>query len=231
MSHLTAVINYASVNREHAAYELARRLQAAGFNARANYAGGSKEHVTITPFATRGFTVHSWEEAEAMAAAVERRPTLKVKQLPHGADLALPAYETAGAAGMDLRAALPMTMRREWLGEKGVYVLFAGLFGLIPTGLSMAIPEGFEVQVRPRSGLAAKHGISIVNSPGTVDCDYRGEVKVCLINHGTEPFVIRHGDRIAQMVVAPVMQAQWQVVDTLDETTRGTGGYGSTGQN
>ena len=147
--------------------------------------------------------------------------TIAVTRLPHNADLPLPAYETAGAAGMDLRAAVfedaPVTLR-------------PGARDIIPTGLAMALPEGFEAQVRPRSGLAAKAGVTCINTPGTIDSDYRGEVKVILINLGGEDFVIRRGDRIAQMVIAPVLQAAWSEVSKLDETLRGTGGFGSTGR-
>ncbi len=144
---------------------------------------------------------------------------VRIMRLDHGADLPLPAYETAGAAGMDLRAAV---------GAEGV-VLAPGGRALIPTGLAIALPEGFEAQVRPRSGLALKHGISQPNTPGTVDSDYRGELKVILINHGQEPFAIAHGDRVAQLVIAPVTQAVWAEVDALDDTARGAGGFGSTG--
>ncbi len=145
--------------------------------------------------------------------------TVRLLRLPHAEGLPNPAYETKGAAGMDLRAALaePLTLE-------------PGARALVPTGLSIALPEAFEAQVRPRSGLAAKHGITCLNSPGTIDSDYRGEVKVILINHGAEPFVIRHGERIAQMVIAPVVQAAWDEVETMDETARGAGGFGSTGQ-
>lgn len=148
------------------------------------------------------------------------KPTIAVRRLPHAEGLPLPAYETSGSAGMDLRAAVP---------EDEPLVLRPGARLLAPTGLCIAIPQGFEVQVRPRSGLAAKHGVTCLNTPGTIDSDYRGEVKVILINLGEEEFVIRRGERIAQMVVAPVAQAGWVEVDDLDETTRGAGGFGSTG--
>ncbi len=147
--------------------------------------------------------------------------TLALRRLPHGEGLPLPAYETEGAAGMDLRAAVP---------EGAPVTLQPGARQMIPTGLSMAIPEGYEVQVRPRSGLAAKHGLTCLNSPGTVDSDYRGELKVILINLGAEPFVIQRGERIAQMVVAPVTRGRFQEVDVLPETARGEGGFGSTGR-
>tara|TARA_Y100001934_G_scaffold105059_1_gene129331 strand:+ start:246 stop:698 length:453 start_codon:yes stop_codon:yes gene_type:complete len=141
-----------------------------------------------------------------------------VKRLPHGADLPLPAYATADSAGLDLLAAIdaPQT-------------LAPGARALIPTGLAIALPRGFEAQVRPRSGLALKNGITVLNSPGTIDADYRGEIGVVLINMADEPFEISRGMRIAQMIVAPVKQLVWQEQEDLSETARGTGGYGSTG--
>lgn len=145
---------------------------------------------------------------------------VQVSPLPHFSGLELPRYQTAASAGLDLPAAVE---------EDAPIVLQPGECKLVPTGLAIALPDGFEAQIRPRSGLAAKKGISIVNSPGTVDADYRGEVKVNLINHGTEPFEIRRGERIAQMVVAPVTQIEWAPVAKLSETERGTGGFGSTG--
>jgi len=145
---------------------------------------------------------------------------VRVKPLPHHDGLELPRYETAGSAGMDLRAAVA--------GDDPV-TLQPGQWRLIPTGLSIALPEGFEAQIRPRSGLAARHAISCVNTPGTVDSDYRGEIKVNLINHGPEPFTVQRGERIAQMIIAPVIQAVWEEVDDLGETDRGAGGFGSTG--
>jgi dUTP pyrophosphatase len=148
-------------------------------------------------------------------------PTVPITRLPHGADLPLPSYETAQAAGMDLRAAVP---------QDEPLVLRPGSRFAVPTGLAFALPPGFEGQVRPRSGLAFKHGVTCLNSPGTVDADYRGEVKVILINHGEEDFVIRRGERIGQLIVAPVVQAVWAEVESLDETVRGAGGFGSTGR-
>jgi dUTP pyrophosphatase len=139
-----------------------------------------------------------------------------VKRLPHSEGLDLPAYATSGAAGMDVLAAEEVT-------------LAPGARHAVATGLALAIPPGFEIQVRPRSGLALKHGITVPNTPGTIDSDYRGELKVILINHGTEPFAIQRGDRIAQLVLAPVVQAGWLEVSALDETARGEGGFGSTG--
>jgi dUTP pyrophosphatase len=148
-------------------------------------------------------------------------PVIAVRRLAHGQGLPLPAYETAMAAGMDLRAAVP---------EDEPLVLRPGDRHPVPTGLAMALPAGFEAQVRPRSGLAAKSGITCLNTPGTIDADYRGEVKVILVNLGEEAVTIRRGDRIAQMVIAPVVQASWAEVESLDETARGEGGFGSTGQ-
>jgi dUTP pyrophosphatase len=143
-----------------------------------------------------------------------------VMRLEHGRDLPLPAYETSGAAGMDLRAAV---------AEDQPLVLRPGARAAVPTGLAIALPLGHEAQVRPRSGLALRSGLTLLNSPGTVDADYRGEIKVILINLGQEDFTVRRGDRIAQLVIAPVEQATWRELDSLDETTRGSGGFGSTG--
>ena len=147
--------------------------------------------------------------------------TIRVVPLSHFEGLALPAYETADAAGMDLRAAV---------GEDAPVTLKPGERAMIPTGLTIALPAGHEAQVRPRSGLAARHGVTCLNTPGTIDADYRGEVKVILINLGQEAFVIRRGERIAQMVIAPVTRAELSIVATLDETQRGSGGFGSTGR-
>ena len=143
-----------------------------------------------------------------------------VQRLAHGDDLPLPTYVTEGAAGMDLMAALP---------ANETMTLGPGQRALVPTGLAIALPKGFEAQVRPRSGLAAKHGITVLNAPGTVDADYRGEVSVILINLGTEDFAITRGLRVAQMVIAPVTRAVWTETDALSETDRGAGGFGSTG--
>jgi dUTP pyrophosphatase len=148
-------------------------------------------------------------------------PSVPITRLPHGEGLPLPAYETTQAAGMDLRAAVP---------DDEPLILRPGSRFPVPTGLAFALPPGFEGQVRPRSGLAFKHGVTCLNSPGTVDADYRGEVKVILVNHGEEDFVIRRGDRIGQLVIAPVVQAAWVEVESLDETVRGAGGFGSTGR-
>ncbi|MGC2085400.1 MAG: dUTP diphosphatase [Bradyrhizobium sp.] len=146
---------------------------------------------------------------------------IDVRVLPHGEGLALPAYQTAHAAGLDLLAAVP---------EDAPVVLVPGRHAMVATGLSIALPEGYEAQVRPRSGLAAKHGVTVLNSPGTIDADYRGEVCVLLINHGAEPFTIRRGERIAQMVIANVVRADLTIATALTTTTRGSGGFGSTGR-
>ena len=141
---------------------------------------------------------------------------LKVRRLPHGLGLDLPAYASSGAAGMDVLAAEDVTLP-------------PGGRHAIATGLALAIPPGYEVQVRPRSGLALKHGISVPNTPGTIDSDYRGELKVILINLSAAPFAVHRGDRVAQLVLAPVTRAAWEEVDELDQTERGEGGFGSTG--
>jgi dUTP pyrophosphatase len=143
---------------------------------------------------------------------------VEVMRLAHGRGLTLPAYASAGAAGLDLPAAVDRDV-----------VLAPGARALIPTGYAIALPEGYEAQVRPRSGLAARHGISIVNAPGTVDSDYRGEIMVCLVNLGDAPFTVSRGERIAQMVVAPVSRVRLRETERLDDTARGDGGFGSTG--
>ena len=146
--------------------------------------------------------------------------TVEIKPLEHFGELELPQYETDLAAGADLRAALP---------QDKPLILAPSARALVPTGFAMALPAGYEAQIRPRSGLAYKHGITCLNTPGTIDADYRGEVKVLLINHGSEPFKITRGERIAQMVIAPITQPQFSQVTTLSDTARGAGGFGSTG--
>ena len=150
-----------------------------------------------------------------------RKIAIEVTTLPHFEGLALPAYETALSAGMDIRAAVP---------EGEPVTLAPGQRYLTPTGIAIALPPGYEAQMRPRSGLALKHGVTCLNSPGTIDADYRGELKVILVNLGQEPFTIKRGERIAQIVIAPVTQGEWAVVETLSETARGAGGFGSTGR-
>jgi dUTP pyrophosphatase len=146
---------------------------------------------------------------------------VEIRQLPHGEGLALPAYQSAHAAGLDLLAAVP---------AETPLILSPGQRALVPTGLTIALPPGYEAQVRPRSGLAAKHGVTVLNSPGTIDADYRGEISVILINHGDAPFPIRRGERIAQMVVASVACAELVPAAALSATDRGSGGFGSTGR-
>ena len=147
--------------------------------------------------------------------------SVSIKQLPHGEGMPLPAYHTPDAAGMDLLAAIP---------DDQPLTLSPGQRVLVPTGLVIALPAGFEAQVRPRSGLAARHGVTVLNAPGTIDADYRGEIAVLLINHGEAPFSIRRGERIAQMVVAPVSQVELVETEALPATSRGAGGFGSTGR-
>ncbi len=158
-----------------------------------------------------------------MAPDCVNAPPVRVRlmRLPHGEGIAPPAYASDGAAGLDLRAAVPADAPLE---------LAPRARALVPTGFALALPPDHEAQVRPRSGLALKSGVTCLNSPGTVDADYRGEVGVILVNHGAEPFTVRRGDRIAQLVVAPVSRAEWEQVETLDETARGAGGFGSTGR-
>ena len=155
-----------------------------------------------------------------MTLSLQTRPALNLLRLPHGADIDLPSYETAGAAGMDLRAAASADQP---------IILSPGKRALVPTGFIFEIPAGYEAQIRPRSGLAFKHGITCLNTPGTIDSDYRGEVKVLLVNLGDEDFVIERGMRIAQMVIAPVTQVSVHEVQETSETARGAGGFGSTG--
>lgn len=145
-------------------------------------------------------------------------PDVAILKLPHGADLPLPAYESAGAAGADLLAAVAVPV-----------TIAPGARATVPTGVAIALPEGWEAQVRPRSGLAARHGVTVLNAPGTIDADYRGEVAVVLVNLGQAPFTIERGMRIAQMIVAPVARAAFRAVPALPESTRGAGGFGSTG--
>ncbi len=153
-----------------------------------------------------------------MSSSATNGVDIAIQRLPHGADLALPAPSTEASAGADLLAAVTDPV-----------VLKPGERALIPTGIAIGLPVGFEAQVRPRSGLAAKHGVTILNSPGTIDADYRGEIGVILVNLGEKAFTVSRGDRIAQLVIAAVSRAQWLEVDTLDETERGGGGFGSTG--
>jgi dUTP pyrophosphatase len=152
----------------------------------------------------------------------DRRVEVRIVRLAHGADLPLPQYQSAHAAGLDLFAAVP---------AESAVVIPPGGRALIPTGIAIALPQGYEGQVRPRSGLAARHGITVLNAPGTVDADYRGEIQVVLANLGSEPFAVSRGTRIAQLIIAPVQQVTLVETVTLDSTARGQGGFGSTGTN
>lgn len=151
---------------------------------------------------------------------VQLRPLVAIKTLDHFDGLELPAYETADSAGMDLAAAI---------AADEILEVKPGRRVMVPTGLAIALPPAMEAQIRPRSGLALNHGVTVLNSPGTIDADYRGEIKVILINHGAQPFIIERGMRIAQMVIAPVTQLEWMVTMDLSKTARGSGGFGSTG--
>ena len=156
--------------------------------------------------------------AKSVPQANDNSALIQIKIWEHAKDLPLPAYATAQSAGMDLLAAIDAPI-----------ILGAGEFAMIATGISMALPQGYECQVRPRSGLAAKNGVTVLNSPGTIDADYRGEIKAILINHSKIPFTIERGMRIAQMVIAKYEHVEWDVCENLDETSRGAGGFGSTG--
>jgi dUTP pyrophosphatase len=207
----THAADYETVDR------LAERFRAQGFPTHL-VQGGNDRVAFDEPAPSRMF---SYEGASQYLTSLDSRLSLELVVEPHGEGLPLPDYETPGASAMDLRAAIP--------AEEPIHLL-VGQRKVVPTGLSFAIPPGYEVQVRGRSGLAARHGIGIVNGVGTIDSDYRGELCVILINHGQEAFAINRGDRIAQMVVAPVVQARWTTVEKLSETARGTGGFGSTGR-
>ena len=210
---MSVLIEYARANRHEAADAMRRSFVAAGFeNVQVVYTGEEK---VIMP---SGETLN-YGEAAAFLSSLETAIPVEFVTLPHGEGIEMPAYESAAAAGMDLRAAVtePVT-------------LAPGDFAMIPTGFNVAIPQGYEIQVRGRSGLAAKHGVCILHGVGTIDADYRGEIKAILINHGREPFTIQRGDRVAQAVIAPVVQARWVQVSKLCETARGEGGFGSTGR-
>ena len=150
-----------------------------------------------------------------------QRVSIGFRWLDHGKGLEVPRQMTAGAAGVDLSAAL---------SSEETLTIAPGKTAIVPTGFAIALPEGYEAQIRPRSGLAARHGVTVLNAPGTIDADYRGEVKVILINHGTDAFLVRRGERIAQMVIAPVSAVDFNLKETLDDTERGSGGHGSTGR-
>lgn len=212
---MSVIINYQRAARYENADGLRRLLTTVGF-----------ENIQVTQAETEDVVLPSgtrlsWNEAVEYAGTFIKRIPITVQILPHGVGLDLPSYETSGSAGMDLRAAI---------GEDEVITLKPGQRAMIPTGFNVAIADGYEIQVRGRSGLAAKHGVCILHGVGTIDCDYRGEIKSILINHGDEDFVIRRGDRVAQAVVAPVVQGRFVIAAELDETARGAAGFGSTGR-
>lgn len=217
---MQAVVTYTSISREDAAARIVKNLRDHDITAKTTYDREAVEQVVFVgqdapgPMAFK--EVYSY--LRGLMYAEMEQPSVKVVVLDHGKGLPLPSYETEGSAGMDLRAAI----------DEDVYLL-PGQRKLIPTGIKFAIPEGYEAQVRGRSGLAVKHGIGMVNGVGTIDSDYRGELGVIMINHGQEMFPIRRGDRIAQLVISPVVQTRWVETDSLDDTVRGAGGYGSTG--
>lgn len=207
------LIQYARSGRYEAAETLRRGFAAAGFDN--IHVGYGDQDVVVMPSGTR----MSWHDASLYLRSLDQSVPIEFVTLPHGEGLPMPAYESALAAGMDLRAAIDAPV-----------VIQPGKTALVPTGFNVAIPAGYEVQVRSRSGLAAKHGVIVLNAPGTIDADYRGEIKGIMLNAGAEPFTIQRGDRIAQAVVAPVIQGRWVEVDQLSPTARGEGGFGSTGQ-
>lgn len=213
MASPTVFIHYVRAARAEAAYELGKRFEEFGY--KAVITSGAAEVVELPDFGSIGW-------GAAMIFLQDQSSTLPIplKMLAHAEGLPLPAYETSGAAGMDLRAAIP---------EDAPIIMLPGDIAIVPTGVTAALPVGAEIQVRPRSGLAAKYGITVLNSPGTVDSDYRGEIKVILINHGNDEFHIGRGDRIAQMVFGSYVRVRFKPVAELDETARGEGGFGSTG--
>lgn len=213
MASPTVFIHYVRAARAEAAYELGKRFE--GFGYKAVITSGEAEVVELPGFGKIG-----WAASLFFLNDLANSLPIPLKMLAHAEGLPLPAYESAGAAGMDLRAAIP---------EDAPIVMLPGDIAIVPTGVTAALPGGVEIQVRPRSGLAAKYGITVLNSPGTVDSDYRGEIKVILINHGNDEFHIGRGDRIAQAVFATYERIRFTPVASLDETERGEGGFGSTG--
>lgn len=213
MATPTVIITYTRAARADRAYELAKLFEAIG--RRTTVSSDDQEAVYLDEN-----TVLTWESALAFVQDQHNSVPVAFVALEHAQGLPLPAYETRGSAGLDLRAAIP---------QNETIFVNPGSVVIVPTGVTVALPTGLELQVRPRSGLAAKNGVTVLNSPGTVDSDYRGEIKVILINHGGEPFSINRGDRIAQAVFAPYVRVRFNVVAELDQTERGVGGFGSTG--
>ena len=213
MATPTVIITYTRAARAERAYELAKLFE--GIGRRTTVSTDDQEAVYLDDN-----TVLTWEAALAFVQDQHNSVPVAFVALDHAQGLPLPAYETRGSAGLDLRAAIP---------ENETLFVNPGAIVIVPTGVTVALPAGLELQVRPRSGLAAKNGVTVLNSPGTVDSDYRGEIKVILINHGSDPFAVNRGDRIAQAVFAPYVRVRFDVVAELDKTERGTGGFGSTG--
>ena len=209
------IIQYVRSGRHEAAETLRRAFVAAGFDN--IHVGYGDQDAVVMPSGTR----MSWHEATIYLSGLDKAVPIAFVPLPYGVDLPMPAYETAQAAGMDLRAAIK---------EGEIIRIEPGKRAVVPTGFNVAIPAGYEIQVRSRSGLAAKHGVFVLNAPGTIDADYRGEIKAILFNSGETAFEVRRGDRIAQAVVAPVVQGRWVEAEVLPPTARGEGGFGSTGQ-
>ncbi|USN15449.1 dUTP pyrophosphatase [Brevundimonas phage vB_BpoS-Kikimora] len=209
---MSVLIHYSRATQHEAADALRRLFSAAGFE-NVQVAFNTFEGVDM-PSGVR----LSFSEARQFLHGIENAVPIEYVTLPHGEGLPMPAYESEQAAGMDLRAALDTTILIE-----------PGRAALVPTGFNVAVPAGYELQVRSRSGLAAKRSVFVMNAPGTIDADYRGEIKVILHNAGAEPFLVERGDRIAQAVVSPVVQGRWVSVKTLSATQRGVGGFGSTG--
>lgn len=208
------LIQYVRSGRHEAAETLRQAFVAAGFGP--VDVGYGDQDVVVMPSGTR----MTWHEASLYLHGLDKSVPIEFTPLPYGVDLPMPAYESAQAAGMDLRAAIK---------EHACIHILPGTRAMVPTGFNVAIPAGYELQVRSRSGLAAKHGVFVLNAPGTIDADYRGEIKVILFNAGEETFHVQRGDRIAQAVLAPVVQARWVEVAALSPTERGAGGFGSTG--
>ncbi len=222
---LSAVINYTRVKDQHRAEDLGAGYRRQGYSVLVNYTTTDilVHPITLTLQTGPGeYTVMAYDYAMAYLKRQENSVSMEIVRLENLGDLPLPSYETDGAAGMDLRAAL--------IPGASAYALPRGAVGIIDTGISIAVPEGYEVQIRPRSGLAAKHGITVLNTPGTIDSDYRGEIKVIVINLGPDDYTIQRGERIAQMVLTPVAQARFVEVKSLKATSRGDGHFGSTGK-
>lgn len=211
---MSVLIHYARATQHEAADALRRLFSAAGFE-NVQVAFNTVERVDMPSGVSMTFS-----EARQFLQSLDRAVPIEYVTLPHGEGLPMPAYESEQAAGMDLRAAI---------AADEPFIIPPGSAALVPTGFNVAIPAGYEIQVRSRSGLAAKQGVIVLNAPGTVDADYRGEIKAILFNTGLKPYQVQRGDRIAQAVLSPVIQGRWVGVEALSPTLRGAGGFGSTG--